>query len=145
MEIVKFVPSDRREALRLRAWELKQSGWKQKDIASSLGVSQTAVSNWIRRAHRGGTISLRTRHSPGAPPRLNKEQKITLINLLEQGPSARGFRNRNWTYNLIANFITQKFGVSYHQSHIPKLLNKLSWIPPHRRQNPMEPSKPNGT
>jgi len=40
---------DQRTALRMRAWKLKQLGWKQKDIANSLGVSQTAVSDWVRR------------------------------------------------------------------------------------------------
>ncbi len=69
MQAVEFTPQDQREAQRLRAWQLKQNGWKQKDIADSLGVSQTAVSNWIRRVRQSGTQSLRTRHSPGAPPR----------------------------------------------------------------------------
>jgi len=31
-------PKDWREARRLRAWKLKQKGWKQKDIAEALGV-----------------------------------------------------------------------------------------------------------
>lgn len=128
-----FNPKNQREALRLRAWELKQSGWKQKDIAETLGVSQTAVSNWIRRVRQNGPQSLRTRHSPGAPPRLNSEQQASLLNLLELGPSTHGFTRNTWTYTLIATFILQQFGVAYHQSHIPKLLAKLNWIAPHKR------------
>ena len=37
-------PSDWREARRFRAFELKQDGWKQTDIAEALGVSEGAVS-----------------------------------------------------------------------------------------------------
>jgi len=124
--------SDQRTALRMRAWELKKLGWKQKDIASSLGVSQTAVSNWVRRVRQGGPQSLRTRYSPGAPSRLNAEQQASLLKLLEESPATHGFTQRNWTYFLIADLISQKFSVTYHQSHIPKLLKKLHWVPPHK-------------
>ena len=37
-------PSGWREARRFRAFELKQDGWKQIDIAEALGVSEGAVS-----------------------------------------------------------------------------------------------------
>ncbi|MDP8946651.1 MAG: helix-turn-helix domain-containing protein, partial [Actinomycetota bacterium] len=55
--------TDRREGRRLRAWELKQEGWKQRDIARALGVSKGAVSQWMkraerRRASRGSSTSL---------------------------------------------------------------------------------------
>ena len=133
MQGIESKPVDQRATLRLRAWELKQSGWKQKDIASSLGVSQTAVSNWIRRVRQGGPQSLRTRYSPGAPSRLNSKQHKLLLDLLEQGPALHGFNRSNWTYALIADFISKRFSVEYHHSHIPKLLKKLAWIPPHRR------------
>jgi transposase len=39
---------------RLRAWELKQQGWNQREIANALGVSEGAVSQWMKRVHEGG-------------------------------------------------------------------------------------------
>jgi predicted transcriptional regulator len=41
---------DWREGRRRRAWELKEAGWKQQDIAVALGVSGGAVSQWLTRA-----------------------------------------------------------------------------------------------
>ena len=38
-----------REDRRLRAWGLKQRGWKQRDIATALGVTQGVVSQWLSR------------------------------------------------------------------------------------------------
>ncbi len=38
-----------RDERRRRAWELRQQGWKQKDIAAELGVSPSTVSGWLRR------------------------------------------------------------------------------------------------
>lgn len=37
-------PKDWREGRKLRAWELYQQNWKQKDIAAALGVTEGAVS-----------------------------------------------------------------------------------------------------
>jgi transposase len=39
-----------REGRRLRALELKERGWKQSEIAEALGVSEGAVSQWMKRA-----------------------------------------------------------------------------------------------
>ena len=63
-------PQDWREGRRLRAWELKQQGWKQQDIAKALGVSPGAVSQWLKAAREGGPEALRRHPAPGPQPRL---------------------------------------------------------------------------
>ena len=37
-----------KEGRRLRAWELYQEGWKQRDVGNALGVTQGAVSQWLK-------------------------------------------------------------------------------------------------
>jgi predicted transcriptional regulator len=39
-----------REGRRLRAFELKERGWKRTRIADALGVTEGAVSQWMKRA-----------------------------------------------------------------------------------------------
>jgi transcriptional regulator with XRE-family HTH domain len=39
--------ADWREERRIRAWDLKQQGWKQQTVAQVLGVSAGAVSQWL--------------------------------------------------------------------------------------------------
>jgi transposase len=80
-----------REGRRLRAWELHQKGWKQQEIAEALGITQGAVSQWLKRAREGGVEGLRHRPLPGAPPRLSPEQRDQLLELLAQGPESLGF------------------------------------------------------
>ena len=54
--------TDWREVRRRRAWELKQQGWKQRDIAVALGVTEGAVSQWLKRAREQGCPGERGEH-----------------------------------------------------------------------------------
>ena len=47
-------PTSWREGRRLRALDLHEQGWAGKAIAEALGVTQGAVSQWLKRAREGG-------------------------------------------------------------------------------------------
>ena len=83
--------SDWREGRRLRAFELKERGWKQTEIADALGVTEGAVSQWMKRATEEGVEGLRHKPPPGATPRLSEEERAELPELLAQGAQAYGF------------------------------------------------------
>jgi transposase len=129
--------TDWREGRRLRAFELKQEGWSQQEIADALGVSKGAVSQWMKRARQGGVEALKRRPAPGAPPRLNEEQRAKVPELLERGAEAYGFRGELWTCERVAEVIRREFGVSYHPAHVSRLLKALrhSLQKPQRRAN----------
>ncbi len=120
-------PKDWREGRRLRGWELHQQGWNQGEIAAALGVSQSAVSQWIARGRAGGTEALHTQKSPGAPARLSSAQHVRLLALLSAGAEAAGFVGEVWTQSRVARLIKREFGVSYHRDHIGRLLRALGW------------------
>jgi transposase len=129
--------SDWREGRRLRAFELKERGWKQTQIADALGVTEGAVSQWMKRAREDGVEGLRHKPPPGAPPRLSKEQRAKVPELLERGAQAHGFRGDVWTCERVAEVIRKEFGVSYHPAHVSRLLKalRLSLQKPQRRAN----------
>jgi transposase len=121
-------PRDWREWRRLRAWDLKQRGWRQRDIAEALGVTDAAVSRWMASARRGGSAALLTSPSPGAPPRLTDQDYLKLEELLGQGATAHGWPNNLWTARRVAHVIQQRFGVRYHPGHVSRLLREqLDW------------------
>jgi transposase len=120
-------PIDWREGRRLRAWDLHQQGWSQKQIAIALGVTQGAVSQWIARGQVGGRDALRNRSRPGATPKLTLQQRARLPELLQRGAQAYGFLGDVWTQARIATVIKREFGVSYHVDHIGRLLRAMGW------------------
>ena len=116
--------SDWRESRRLKALELHQQGWSQRQIAAELGVTQGAVSQWLKRARNGGAEALRHVPAPGRRAALTDEQLAQLPALLEQGASAYGFRGNRWTTERVANVLQQVFGISHHPAHVSRLLRK---------------------
>ena len=116
---------DWREGRRLRAFELKERGWKQTQIADALGVSEGAVSQWMKRAREKGVQALRHKPPPGAPPRLSEDERARLPELVAQGAEAHGFRGEVWTCERVAQVIRREFGVRYHPAHVSRLLAKL--------------------
>ena len=116
---------DWREGRRRRAWELKQQGWKQQDIAAALGVTPGAVSQWLTRAHEQGVDALRRHPAPGPTPKLSAAQLAQVPALLERGAEAYGFRGQVWTCRRVAEVIRRTFGVTYHPAHVSRLLHAV--------------------
>ena len=123
-----------KEARRFHALKLKESGWKQSDIAIALKVSKGTVSQWFRKARAEGEQSLQLLSPPGRPPELVESQKRMIPDLLSHGAEAYGFRGAVWTCRRVKKVIEWEFGVSYHRSHVARLLKELRWT----SQQPME-------
>jgi transposase len=117
--------SNWREGRRLRAFELKERRWKQAEIADALGVSEGAVSQWMKRAREQGVEGLRHKPPPGAPSRLSEDQRAKLPELLAQGAQAHGFTGEVWTCERLAIVICKEFGVSYHPAHVSRVVRAL--------------------
>jgi len=129
MEVSDFIPDELPEWRRFRTWQLKQQGWKQRDIAAALDVRVETVSRWLTRAREGGLDSLRARSAPGSPPKLSTAQKGLIPEFLWHGAEAYGFRGDVWTCARIAVVIQEEFGIVYHKGHIARVLKELQWTP----------------
>jgi transposase len=113
-----------REYRREQAWKLKQQGWKQKDIATALGVSEGAVSQWMMRGRLG---ELAARQGPGKAPGLSGEDKAQLVAVLDKGAAAAGFAGEVWTQRRVGQIIQEHFGISYSERHIGRILSQMGY------------------
>src|SRR5262245_14277588 len=118
---------DWREWRRRRAWELKQAGWTQRQIARALGVTEGAVSQWMARVRAGGPEALRHRPPPGGRPRLSAAQRADLPAVLARGAAHYGFTGDVWASPRVAQVIRERYGVRYHPGHVRHLLRQLGW------------------
>ncbi len=126
--------ADWREERRKRAWDLKEQGWQQKQIAVALGVSEGAVSQWLKGGREGGVDALQAHPPKGMTPRLSPEDKAQIPALLARGAEAYGFGGDVWTASRVADVIFRTFGVRYHRDHVGRLLREAGWS----RQQPLE-------
>ena len=117
------------EGRRLQAWQLKQRGWSQRQIAAALGASEGAVSQGMTRAREGGPAALRRRPSPGAPRRLPCAQLARLPDLLHRGAEAYGFRGAVWTRSRVAAVMRLACGVTAPPTHGGRLCKAIRWSP----------------
>jgi transposase len=116
-----------REERGFRARDLYQQGWKQRDIATALGVTEGAVSQWLSRARSGRVDDLHNRPRLGAPARLSAEQRQGIPALLAPGAEHYGFLGDLWTNRRVAEVIERTFGVRYNVSHVRRLLRALGF------------------
>ena len=119
--------ADWREGRRLRALELKEQGWTQRAIAQALGVTEGAVSQWMKRARTEGVQGLYRRLAPGRTPKVNAEQRAQLPSLLARGAEAYGFRGDVWTRKRVAAVIRQEFGIDVSLPTVGRLLRDCGW------------------
>ena len=130
------------EARRRRAVDLLDDGWLVKDVAAALGVTRKSVSAWKKAAIEGGrrALSAKPQHVPEC--RLSKPQRTKLNRLLRAGPRKAGFETDLWTLPRVAELVKQKFGVSYHPSHLGRLLHALGFScqKPKRRSREQDPA-----
>ena len=97
------------------------------EMASELEVDRSAINRWLRWYEIEGADGLRTQRPPGASPKLDEVQRIELVALIENGPQASGYSTGVWTGPMIRDLIERRFGVSYHNHHVPRLLNSLGF------------------
>lgn len=84
--------------------------------------------------HDRGLEALRSRKGGGPKPKISEAELQQLPEYLEKGPEAYGFRGDVWTRARVGAVIEEEFGVSYSDTHIGRLPDKIGWS----RQKPAE-------
>ncbi len=124
--IAKYKPSDY-EAFRKRCVEMKEAGWRQKDISSALGLTEGWVSQTLRKYRESGAQGLLARKATGAPPRMTSDQLEKLVEELKRGAQHHGFCGEVWTRQRVNALIERLFGVSYDPTQVGRILKRLGW------------------
>ena len=105
---------------------------KTREIGELLGTSKSKVSYWICKYKKG--LSLEDEPRSGRPSKLTKEELNELKKILQKKPSKKRFggQSMGWTTKMVAQYIKDKYNISYTQRNVIKILHKcgLSLITP---------------
>lgn len=96
-------------------------------MAKNLGVTRGSVNRWLQWYEDMGVAGLLTGRPPGPAPKLTDAQRAELTALIEAGPRVAGYSSGVWTGPMIGDLIAQRFGVRYHNHHVPRLLHELGF------------------
>jgi transposase len=95
------------------------------DIAAECGVTRGSVNRWLQWYDADHVEGLRTSIAEGPAPKLTEEQREALAIIIELGPMQAGYQSGVWTGPMIGDLIEERFGVRYHNHHVPRLLHQL--------------------
>lgn len=121
--------ADWMEARRFRAVDLHEAGYSGRAIAEALGVTEGAVSQWLKKAREQGREALRTKRHPGREPRLAHAHYDRLRELLAEGAEAHGFRGAVWTRSRVARLIKRHFQVTLSVWQVGRILRRVGYSP----------------
>jgi transposase len=119
------------EALRIRTVRQVEAGEVSvPEAARALGMSKTAVYNWMTAYRRGGLDALKARPVPGAKPKLTVYEQRTLFRLIaSKDPRQLEFDFALWTRQRVRELIRREFGVKMHVTAVGRLLRRLGLTP----------------
>lgn len=119
--------NDLGEWRRGRAVRAYIDGRKVTAIAGECGVTRGSVNRWLQWYDADHIEGLRTRIAEGPAPKLTAEQREALTIIIELGPMQAGYQSGVWTGPMIGDLIEERFGVRYHNHHVPRLLHQLKF------------------
>ncbi len=108
---------DPKVKLKLALLNMVASGMSVEDAASFLGIKLRTAYSWINKWIEEGYEAMSVKKRDGRPPKLNKEQKKKLKNVLKE--------KEYWTTKEINELIKDEFGVEYKKSQLYELLKEL--------------------
>lgn len=123
------------ERRRQRAMALLDEGLAPVEVAKRVGVDRRSVRRWNAARRHGGRRALKAKPAPGRPPKLGRQERARLEEILLEGAQAAGYPSDLWTCRRVAEVVARRFGVEYHSGHIARVLHGLGWSPqkPQRR------------
>src|SRR3712207_4581902 len=116
---------DRAAAARMQAIAGALVGMTRAEAARLAGMERQALRDAVVRYNAEGLAGLHDRPRPGRRPRLDGKQKATLKQLVLDGPDVEATGLSAWTLSELCREVEERWGVSYHPSHVGKLMHQF--------------------
>jgi transposase len=102
-------------------------GMNRTEAARIGGMDRQTLRDWVHRFNEQGPEGLLDGWSKGPEPRLSAAQRAEIAELVETGPDRAVHGIVRWRRIDLQQVIRERFGVSYHERTIGKLLKTLGF------------------
>ena len=130
------------QARRLLAIAAVYDGMSRSEAARVGGMDRQTLRDWVHRFNEQGPAGLVDRKAPGAERRLTPEQLAALAEIVETGPDPATDGVVRWRRIDLQAVIRERFGVSYHERSVSRLLHELGFS--HISARPQHPEQDAG-
>jgi transposase len=117
------------EQRRRLAVQRVNEGWKQKDVAAFLGVTERTITRWMAAYREGGDAAIAAKPTPGRPPKLSQRQERSVLAWLAKSPEAFGYKTTLWTTRRLAEVIEKRFAVRFNSNYLAAWLTDRGYSP----------------
>lgn len=130
---------DARQSSRLLSLAAVLDGMSRTDAARIGGMDRQTLRDWVHRFNEIGPEGLKDAWYGGPQPRLSPGQKAELAAIVEAGPAPEVDGIVRWRRIDLKRVIEERFGVSYHERYVGKLLKELGFS--HMSARPRHPAQ----
>ena len=130
---------DAGQSRRLLALAAVAEGRRREEAARIGGMDRQTLRDWVHRFNADGVDGLIDRKAPGARCKLTAEQRAELAGLIETGPDPKTDGVVRWRRVDLREVIRQRFGVTYHERSVSRLLHELGFS--HMSARPQHPGQ----
>jgi transposase len=114
-------------------------GMSRSEAARLGGMDRQTLRDWVHRFNERGPEGLKDIRSKGHPPRLSPDQQSELAQLVETGPDRAVHGVVRWRRIDLKQLIAERFGVTYHERTVGKILHQLGFS--HISARPRHPAQ----
>jgi transposase len=114
-------------------------GMNRTEAARIGGMDRQTLRDWVHRFNEHGPDGLKDTWSKGNPPRLFPGQRAQLAQIVETGPDRTVHGVVRWRRGDLQRLIAERFGVTYHERTVGKILHQLGFS--HISARPRHPAQ----
>src|SRR5829696_5878228 len=134
---------DANQSRRLLSLAAVLDGMSRSEAARIGGIDRQTLRDWVHRFNERGPEGLKDIRSQGHPPRLSPAQQSELAQLVEIGPDRAVHGVVRWRRIDLKQLIAERFGVTYHERTVGKILHQLGFS--HISARPRHPAQDGDT
>ncbi|QQO57540.1 MAG: IS630 family transposase [Thiohalocapsa sp. PB-PSB1] len=123
----RLIPDEVMSYLRMIAVRaVEERDYSPEDVIKILGFNRSCIYDWLNRFKANGYAGLETKKAPGAPAVITDEMDAWLKQtVLESAPQDFGYDTVLWTCDLLAELLSERYGVHVIGETVNHHLHKL--------------------